>query len=155
MALMRGRQSRLTNLHRPDETIRAAMPGIGQNWRSTRRCRASASLGTQGWRKKRVREAAGALGKIDPHAADAISALIECLNDGELVFRCRSAQALGEIGPAARDAIPGLMRLLTNAPPHDDRYAFQALKKIDPDLADKFIKQVGERRRRLPGGDRR
>src|SRR5205823_13795782 len=102
-------------------------------------------------RKKNVaREAASALGKIDPTSQDAIATLTEFLNDEGLVFRCRCALALGEIGPTARAAIPGLMRMLTNSPPHDDRYALEALKKIDLDAANKFITEMLEQGRTAP-----
>jgi HEAT repeat protein len=94
-----------------------------------------------------ARDAAAALAKIDPHAEDAIALLIDFLGAEDLVFRCRAAMALGEIRSAAKRAIPALMRMLTNLPPQDDRFAFEAIQKIEPEIADRFMKESIARRR--------
>jgi HEAT repeat protein len=94
-----------------------------------------------------AREAASALAKIDPHAEDAIVLLTDFLGAEDLVFRCRAAMALGEIGSAAKRAVPALMRMLTNVPPQDDRFAFEALQKIEPEIAERFVKESIARRK--------
>ena len=94
-----------------------------------------------------ARDAAAALAKIDPHAEDAIALLTDFLGAQDLVFRCRAAMALGEIGWAAKSAIPALMRMLTNPPPQDDRFAFEAVQNIEPEIAEKFMKESIARRK--------
>ena len=94
-----------------------------------------------------ARDAAAALAKIDPHAEDAIALLTDFLGAEDLVFRCRAAMALGEIGSAAKSAMPALMRMLTNPPPQDDRFAFEAVQKIEPEIAERFMKESIARRK--------
>ena len=60
-----------------------------------------------------MRRAAGsALGKIGPAAKDAVPALMNMLNDADIVCRGRAATALGGIGAAAKASVPELIRVL-------------------------------------------
>jgi hypothetical protein len=73
--------------------------------------------------------------------------LTDFLGAEDLVFRCRAAMALGESGSAGKSAMPALMRMLTNPPPQDDRFAFEAIQKIEPEIAERFMKESIARRR--------
>jgi HEAT repeat protein len=80
----------------------------------------------------RVRqEAATALGRFGPAAADVVPALIEDLKDADVMVRARAASVLAEIGPAARAAAPLLAERL-KAPEVAVRVqAARALWRID------------------------
>jgi HEAT repeat protein len=56
-------------------------------------------------------QAALALGKIGPGAAEAVSALTAALDDSEWSVRRQAALALGDIGAASCPALPALERL--------------------------------------------
>lgn len=60
-------------------------------------------------------EAAQALARIGPPAADAVPALTTALADGDPDVRLAAARALGQIGPAAAPAIPALLETLRKA----------------------------------------
>lgn len=85
----------------------------------------------------------------EPQVGDAIAPLTEFFGAEDLVFCCRARWALGEIGSAAKRLIPALMRMLT---PQHDRFAFEAIQKIGPKIAERFMKESiargkpGERR---------
>lgn len=57
-------------------------------------------------------QAANALARLGPAAADAVPALTEALDDPDPLVRQAAARALGQIGPAAESAIPALVEIL-------------------------------------------
>jgi len=57
------------------------------------------------------KEAALALGKVDPDPNEAVPILMDALKDKAVPVRVAAAQALGELGPAAKEAVPTLREL--------------------------------------------
>jgi HEAT repeat protein len=92
--------------------------------------------GLQTDKSPRVREAcAGALGKLEWTAKDAVPALAQALKDNSPAVRGAAAEALGRIGKEAADALPALQEVLK-----DDKadalmrsQAAQAIGRMGPD----------------------
>jgi HEAT repeat protein len=85
----------------------------------------------------RRRGAANALQRIGPDARAAVPALIEALQDGDLMFD--AAMALGAIGPGAKAAVPALKELIKKRKAEGVPFwwAADSLEKIDPDAVAK------------------
>jgi HEAT repeat protein len=80
-------------------------------------------------------EAAKALKELGPDASGAVAALIDATKDDRLVFY--AVDALGAIGPKAQPAVPALLVLLKGTQDNSRWWIDDALRKIDPQTADK------------------
>jgi HEAT repeat protein len=92
--------------------------------------------GLQNDKSPRIREAcAGALGKLEWTAKDAVPALAQALKDANPGVRGAAAEALGRIGPEAADALPALQEVLKDAKadPLMRSQAVQAIGRMGPD----------------------
>jgi HEAT repeat protein len=86
-----------------------------------------------------VRLMAGyALGKIGTASKDVVPTFCEVLRTGESKAKRQAALILGQMGPDARDAVPDLIKVFDNKMDADaSKQAGEALKKIDPEAAEK------------------
>jgi len=82
--------------------------------------------------------AASAISKLGPDAAQAIPALIELLKHWDAMTRVAAAGAIGNIGITCREiaapAVPALQEALNDKEPMVRRVAGTALEDIDPEL---------------------
>src|SRR5207244_7438738 len=83
------------------------------------------------------RQAAPALGRIDPEAKGLVAALTDALKDKDERVRRGAASSLGQIGAAADAAVPVLIDALKDEDQAVRTRAAEALKKIDPEAARK------------------
>jgi HEAT repeat protein len=82
---------------------------------------------------------AEALHRIGAPIEKAVDVLVAVLRDkgADKDQRVRAANVLGEIGPPARKAVPDLKAARKDAPEDLQNAAAEALKKIDPEAAEK------------------
>jgi len=82
--------------------------------------------------------AASAISKLGPDAAQVIPALIELLKHWDAMTRVAAAGAIGNIGITCREiaapAVPALQEALNDKEPMVRRVAGTALEDIDPEL---------------------
>lgn len=74
-------------------------------------------------------------------ASTIVPALVESLRDSDAFVRRDAAHALAEFGSDARSAVPALLALQKDHEPVR-RAAAEALRRIDPDAAERFKKPL-------------
>ena len=75
-------------------------------------------------------QAANKLAALGPDAADAVPALIDCLDDDDVKTACKAAYALGQIGSPAQSAVPNLLQMLQHEEPEARIAAVETLGRI-------------------------
>jgi tetratricopeptide (TPR) repeat protein len=85
---------------------------------------------------QRHKEAARALGQLEPAAAEAVPKLITALGDADALVRQSTALALGQLGPVAAKAVPALITALGDADAVVRQSSALALGQLGPVAAE-------------------